>query len=195
MGLGIVVGVIALGFTVMQFFLPVFGLRALIPATGQSPSAAAVEPQLAAPVAPPSAVPTTTVPAASPSAAPQTHALEVPFEIDGLSLLMHRVGDGETFEVIDLKYKTTPEVIRALNPSVGASLWAGSVIVIASGMQAVDASLPGFKTHEVDEPTTTIDKVALEYNIDVALLMRYNGCADACELSKGDWVLIPVPKQ
>lgn len=189
--LAIVAGTAALGFAAWQFLPQISRLK--LPGMGGQATVAILPSETAAPAPSASAVPSATV-APSATALIQTHALEEPFEINGIKLLMHRVGGGETFDVLDETYGTTPEVIRSLNPSVGPSLWAKSVILIAPGLEVMDPSLPGFRLHEVREPTVTIERMAIVYNIDAALLMRYNGCTDNCTLSAGDWVLFPVVK-
>jgi hypothetical protein len=123
---------------------------------------------------------------------PQTRELEVPFVIDGHQLLMHRLGAGDMFSVVDAEYKTTPEVLRALNYSVRDMLMANIVIVIAPGLEVVDPTLPTFKVRQVDQPAATIDDLVQEYHVEAAVLRHYNGCSDACSFSVGDWILIPV---
>jgi hypothetical protein len=189
--LAIVIALAAIGFVAWRFFPQSLALLTGIPSL---PATATIEPSVT-PIPPTSSPVSTSTPAPTRTSVPWTHALDVPFEIDGHPLLLHRVGNGEMFDTIDSKYKTTPEVIRALNPSVAASLWADTVIVIAPGLEAVDPTLPSFRLHEVLEPTITIDELAVQYNIEAALLMRYNGCTDACQLSAGDWVLFPVMKK
>jgi hypothetical protein len=116
----------------------------------------------------------------------------VPFEIGGHKLLMHKVGAGDIFEMLEAKYDTTPEVLRALNYTLTGSLLGNTVILIAPGMQQVDPALPAFWVRPVDRPGLTIDDMAHIYHTDASALRRYNGCTGACSLSVGDWILIPV---
>ena len=129
------------------------------------------------------------------TALPQRHPLEVPFEIEGHELLLHWVGGGETFEEVNSKYRTSAEVIRSLNYSAQASLLANTVLVVAPALQIVDTSLPRFRVRQVGELPVTIEELALQFKVDAELVKRYNGCNDACPLTAGDWVLIPVVQQ
>lgn len=149
------------------------------------------------PTCPTSSVATPTLTPAFATLSPAaTHALEVPIEVDGRALILHRVGSGETFETVSAKYQTTAAAIRSLNYSIGASLFASSVIVIEPGQQTIDTALPSFLTHRVgDAPAISIDQVAAQFNVSAALMRRYNGCTYDCELVASDWVLIPVLQQ
>ncbi len=153
----------------------------------------------ATPTRTPTRTPTTTVthtPTNTPTLTPWPlrHPLEVPFDVDGHRLLLHWVSAGETFDSVNAKYRTTSEVIRSLNASVMASLWANTVIVLAPGLQTVDPELPTFRVLQVVQPPVpiTIDDLAIQFRVDPELLRRYNGCSDACPLASWDWVLIPV---
>ena len=132
-------------------------------------------------------VPTTTI-------VPQVHALEVAINVGDHRFLIHRVGAGETFEILARTYTTTSEVIRSLNYSMKPSLWANSVIVISPGLQTVDPTLPAFKTYQVTQQEMTIDELAGKLTIDPVLLRLYNACEDNCSLATGDWLILPVSK-
>lgn len=143
----------------------------------------------------------TKTPSATPSktptgtALPHRHSLEIPFDLNGHKLLLHWVGGGETFEMVEAKYGTTAEVIRSLNNCAKASLLANTVIVVVPGLRTADTTLPSFRVRQVGQPPVTIEELALQFNVDAALVKRYNGCTDACSLAAGDWVLIPVAQQ
>ena len=125
---------------------------------------------------------------------PQVHALEVSINVDDHKFLIHRVGVGETFEILAKTYTTTPEVIRSINYSMKPSLWANSVIVISPGLQTVDPALPAFKTYQVTKQGIMIDELAEKLTVDPALLRLYNACDDNCRLAVGDWLIIPISK-
>ena len=122
---------------------------------------------------------------------PQVHALEVPINVGDHKFLIHRVGVGETFEILAKNYTTTPDVIRSLNYSMRSSLWANSLIVISPGLQTVDLALPAFKTYQVSKQGIMIDELAGKLTVDPALLRLYNGCDD--NLSPGRWRLADRP--
>jgi hypothetical protein len=86
---------------------------------------------------------------------------------------------------------TTPQVTRALNYSMNASLRASTVIVIAPGLQAVDPSLLAFRVCEVTEAVTA-DELATK--VEAGLIERCDGCIDVCPVAVGDWVIIRIPK-
>jgi hypothetical protein len=201
-GTALAIGIVlaALGFGILRVFpnLVTDGLQLLqeLPAVmlplataANAPSVATMMPSTAACATPAS----TLVPSSIAPSLAGTHALEVPIEVDGRELILHRVGSGETFETISAKYQTAAAAIRSLNYSMGASLFASSVIVIEPGQQTIDTALPSFLTHRVgDAPAISIDQVAAQYNVSAALMRRYNGCTYDCELVASDWVMIPV---
>ncbi len=191
--LAFVVCLAALGFLASQLLPTIFAVRPLIPVTGGSLPPATIAPSMTALQSPASAsaVPTSTLIATS-TALPQTHTLEIPFDVDGHKLVMHRVGAGDIFDILDAKYETTPEVLRALNHSLTGSLLANTVIVIAPGLQTVDPALPSFRVREVTGAATTIDDLAQQYHVERTVLRHYNGCTDACSLEAGNWILVPV---
>jgi hypothetical protein len=185
----IAVCVMAIGYASFRYIPRAFSLPREDPLPAASVTAA-LSPTLP-PTATHSPVPTSTRTATG-TPVPPTHDLEVPFEIDGHKLLMHKVGAGDIFETIDAKYETTPDVLRALNYSLRATLLGNTVIVIAPGLQKVDPALPSFWVREVDGTAVTIDELAQQYHVDAAVLRHYNGFSGACSLSVGDWILIPV---
>jgi hypothetical protein len=189
--LALALGVMAVGYAAFRFIPQVFSF----------PGRAMSSPPVAATIAPSvtplpnatgtSAVSTSTLVPTS-TALPRVHALELPFEVDGHTLLIHRVGAGDMFDTIDKEYQTTAEVVRALNYPARVSLLANTVIVIAQGMQTMDPALPAFRVRQVDGSATTIDDLVQQYHVEAAVLNHYNGCSDACSFSVGDWILIPV---
>ena len=185
------IGILLLGMVGFQFFRqyvitpPMMTPSQTIP-TAIPPSATIILPTNS-PAPTSTFVPTTTI-------VPQVHALEVPINVGDHKFLIHRVGAGETFEILAKTYTTTPEVIRSLNYSMKPSLWANSVIVISPGLQTVDLALPAFKTYQVTAQAITIDELAGKLTIDPVLLRLYNACNDNCRLSAGDWLILPISK-
>jgi len=186
------IGLLLLGMLGFQYFrqyfvapLPTATSSQIVPATIR-PSATLIRPTNS-PAPTSTFVPTATL-------VPQVHALEVLINVGDHQFLIHRVGGGETFDILATTYATTPEVIRSINYSMKPSLWANSVIVISPGLKIVDSTLPGFKTYEVTEQETTIDDLAGQLKVDSVLLRLYNACVDNCRLAIGDWVIIPVSK-
>ena len=186
-----VIGLLLLGVVGFQFFRQYVGTPPAMTPSQMLPTAvppsATIIPPTNSPAPTSTFVPTTTL-------VPQVHALEVLINVDDHKFLIHRVGVGETFEILAKTYTTTPEVIRFLNYSMKPSLWANSVIVISPGLQTVDSALPAFKTYQVTAQTITIDELAGKLIIDSALLRLYNACDDNCRLSAGDWLIIPISK-
>jgi hypothetical protein len=142
----------------------------------------------------PSKTPTrSTLPA--PTAAPeQVHALEVPVEVDGRQLLIHRVMGGESFEALERTFATSTDVILALNYSLSSPLWANSLVVLAPGSTALDPATPAFQPYQVGEPEISLPELARKLDVDPSLLGRYNHCPDPCQLQAGDWLLVPRMK-
>ena len=185
------IGILLLGMVGLQFFRqnvitpPMMTPSQTIPTA--IPPSATIIPPTNSPAPTSTFVPTTTI-------VPQVHALEVPINVDDHKFLIHRVGVGETFEILAKTYTTTPEVIRSINYSMKPSLWANSVIVISPGLQTVDLALPAFKTYQVTAQAIMIDELAGKLTVDPTLLRLYNACNDNCRLSAGDWLILPISK-
>lgn len=121
----------------------------------------------------------------------QVYALEFPFKVGEYSFLLHRIREGENFEVLEATYVTSAAAILALNYSLSSPLWVDSVIVISPGLQAVDPQLPTFQPYELTDPPISIDELAQQLNVNEELLRYYNNCSDNCRLAAGDWLLVP----
>jgi len=186
------IGILLIGMVGFQFFRqyvvipPKMTPSQTIP-TSIPPSATIIITPTSSPAPTSTFVPTTTI-------VPQVHALEVPINVGDHKFLIHRVGGGETFEILAKTYTTTPEVIRSLNYSMKSSLWANSLIVISPGLQMVDPALPAFKTYQVTTQGISIDELAGKLTVDPTLLRLYNACDDNCRLAVGDWLIIPISK-
>ena len=202
--LAIAIGLALLVFTGWRVFPGYFGLSLpsapeMAPAASL-PALAVTVPASASPTRPsPTPVPATRTPARptkpAPTAVPgQVHALEVPIEVDGRQLLIHRVMGGESFEALERAYATSSDVILALNYSLSSPLWANSLVVLAPGSTALDPALPAFQPYQVGEPEITLAELARKLEVDPSLLGRYNNCPDPCQLEAGDWLLVPRMK-
>jgi hypothetical protein len=191
--LAVLIGLGAIGFGASQLLSANAGGNLLVPMTGASPSVATIASPLGAlqSLTTPSPFPTSMA-APTDTALPPPRALEEPFELDGTTLLMHRVRAGDMFETVDSEYRTAPEVLRALNYSLTGPLLANTVIVIAPGARIVDPALPSFMPRMVDAAPATIDDLAARYHVDAAALAHYNGCTPKCTFSPGEWILVPV---
>jgi hypothetical protein len=121
----------------------------------------------------------------------QVRALEFPLKVGEHSYVLHRIREGENFEVLEAMYVTSAEAILALNYSLSSPLWANSVIVISPGLQTVDLELPAFRPYEVTAQEIPIDELAQQLNVDPALLRYYNNCSDNCLVAAGDWLIVP----
>ena len=146
-------------------------------------------------------VPPTVAPTVTATAVPyQKHALEELFIIDDRTFVMHRIEAGEQTDIMLRKFTTSVEVIEAINYINPVNLipplplWVGRVIVLAPGMVKAEPNLPILEPYLVDEQDIKIDDLAAKLNIDIDQMRHYNGCFDACWLSKGEWVLVPHTK-
>jgi hypothetical protein len=119
------------------------------------------------------------------------YVLEFPFKVGEHTCLLHRVREGENFEVLEETYVTNAEIILSINDSLSSPLRAERVIVICPGLQTVDPAIPAFQTYEVTEAEVSIDELAQTLGADPALLRHYNRCITGCRLTAGDWVLVP----
>lgn len=167
---------------------------ALIPVTSSSmtPIPSKVTPSEAptkTPIAPTRTPPRT--PTVTPTSPQPTHTLEFPFKVGEQTYLLHRVREGENFEVLEETYVTSAGAILALNYSLSSPLWVNSVIVISPGLQVVDPKLPAFRPYEVTDKKISIDELAQQLYVNSDLLRYYNNCSDNCRLSAGDWLMVP----
>ncbi len=143
----------------------------------------------------PTAVPPTATPEPTQTLLPpQFHGLEIPVSVDGKQFLIHMVIEGDQMLFLARDYKTSIEVIQALNNGIPQALWAGTGIVIAPGMVEIDPPLPAFSTYKVTEIEIKIEALAVKLKTDPALFQHYNRCEPGCLLKKGDWVIVPVKK-
>jgi len=191
----IFIGILLLGLVGFIFFQKFVTPPLMIPQQTFPTQTVPTDIQPSATILPPtrSPAPTSTlVPTAT--SLPPVHALEVQIIVGDHKFIIHRVVEGQTFEMLAVTYTTTSEVIRALNPSLNPPLLANSAIVISPGLQSIDPALPAFQAYEVTEAEITIDELAGKLNVDPALLRHYNACDDNCRLAVGDWLIIPIPK-
>jgi hypothetical protein len=125
---------------------------------------------------------------------PQRHALEVPVIVNKQEYLIHRVMDGDGFDYLAKTYKTSVEVIRAINYLLPPAIWVNLPIVVSPGVTAVDPTLPALQAYEVFNDTISLDDLAVKLKVDAKLLRLFNNCPDGCTLAKGDWIIVPHTK-
>jgi len=124
---------------------------------------------------------------------PQKHALEVPVNVDGQDFVIHVVIGGEQLVLLARDYKTSIEAILALNYQIPETVWAGSAVVIAPGLQAAGPLKLSFSAYKVTDKEITVEDLATKLAVDPALLKRYTRCEQGCLLNSGDWVIVPHP--
>ena len=124
---------------------------------------------------------------------PQRHALEIPVKVDNQEYMIHLVMDGEGFDFLAKTYKTSVNVLKAINYSLPPAIWVNFPIVVAQGVTTINPALPALQAYKVVEQIS-IDDLAKKLQVDAALLKHFNACPDGCVLAKGDWVLIPHTK-
>jgi methylase of polypeptide subunit release factors len=104
--------------------------------------------------------------------------------------VVHRVLEGEGFISIAATYNTNEDAIRAVNYALGDSLWADTVLVIPLGQTDI-SGIPPMSVFLVSDEGMTIEALALEQNVDAALLRELNALPEGYILHQGEWVLIP----
>ena len=124
---------------------------------------------------------------------PRVHDLETLIQVGNLQFILHRVQTGEGYEILARKYNTTTSTIQALNDSTHPQIWAGFVVVLLPGVLSPDPAWPIFKAYQVLEKQISADDLATKLKVDPTALKYYNACADVCQLSIGDWLLVPYP--
>ena len=117
--------------------------------------------------------------------------LTTPFGPDH-SYLIHSVGQGESFASLENKYKTTREVIKAINSlSESDILSTGKRLVIMPG-QGNPVNLPIFKIVFLDQQMDVIE-IAGMYSSSVEDIRYYNALGQSDEsIPSGRWLIIPV---
>jgi hypothetical protein len=126
--------------------------------------------------------------------APQKHALETPIQVEKDQFLIHLAMDGEGFDYLAKNYKTSVDVIRAINYKLPPTVWVNMPVVISPGLTVVNSAWPAFQAYKVLDAEITIDLLANKLNVDAALLKKYNACLDGCMLKENDWVIVPYSK-
>jgi hypothetical protein len=122
---------------------------------------------------------------------PQVHALEVPIMVGTQPFLMHRVLEGEQILFLTKQHQTSLKVLEWINQTPPGPLIPDKVIVIAPGMMVIDQTLPPFEPYQVTDKETDIQGLAGKLGVDPEKLKYYNHCSEACQLVKGDWLLLP----
>jgi hypothetical protein len=125
---------------------------------------------------------------------PQRHALEVLVNVDNQNYLIHQAMVGDGFDYLAKTYKTSADVIRAMNYMLPPNIWENLPVVIAPGMTIADPSLPPLQAYKVLDQEISIDDLAKILLVDANLFRHYNACPDGCILVKGDWVIVPHNK-
>ncbi|HNB54110.1 MAG TPA: LysM peptidoglycan-binding domain-containing protein [Anaerolineales bacterium] len=106
---------------------------------------------------------------------------------------IHMVKAGESFTGIAALYKTTSEVLAAINPvNQGQTLWVDRPIVVAVGVTDL-TGLPQFNVYQT-EVEITLDALATQFGVDPELIRLYNVLSDTIpEIPAGRWLIIPLP--
>ena len=121
----------------------------------------------------------------------ELHLLDLPFNINTTSYLLHRVLAGETLEGLARKYSTSLDVIQKANLFITTPLWVGNVLVILPGTQTVDPAMPAFEPYQVPDAMIDLAALSTRLKVDPQLLQVYTDCQDSCQFDKGDWLMIP----
>ena len=103
-----------------------------------------------------------------------------PFGSGDLTLLVHKVREGESLGLIAELYNTTAEILTALNPRESPALWIDDVIVVCSGCKT-DPNLPPLEALFL-ESGVNLSELAQDCDCSVSDLQSWNA------LGPGDWV-------
>ena len=131
----------------------------------------------------------TPLPPTTTATLPPLHMIETPIGLER-QFVVHRVLEGEGFISIAATYNTNEDAIRAVNYALGDSLWADTVLVIPLGQTDV-SGIPPMSVFLVSDEGMTIEALALEQNVDAALLRELNALPEGYILHQDEWVLIP----
>ena len=131
----------------------------------------------------------TPLPPTTTATLPPLHMIETPIGLER-QFVVHRVLEGEGFISIAATYNTNEDAIRAVNYALGDSLWADTVLVIPLGQTDI-SGIPPMSVFLVSDEGMTIEALALEQNVDAALLRELNALPEGYILHQDEWVLIP----
>ncbi len=137
----------------------------------------------------PSATPTlmsTTKPTSlTPTVGP---GLETPFGPDAIYII-HQYLDGENLDVIAVKYKTTADVIRAINqPKNQSVIWGGTPLVIVVGELNVK-NVRSLQAILLDNDTR-LSYLADKYGMPIDELIRLNSLGSGDTASGKRWMVV-----
>jgi len=122
------------------------------------------------------------------------HQLDVPIGTD-LKFVIHKVLDGENFELYESRYGTSREAIIALSPNKEVPVWVDSLVVIPVGFTDA-AGLPVFVVYQVKEEERGIstEELAKRLGVDLKDFKYYNGMVENGDRPLvGDYFLVPRP--
>lgn len=114
-------------------------------------------------------------------------ALTEPFGPDN-KYIVHRVAIGESLPLLETRYLTTADVIRATNVMIG-SLQEGQLLLIMPG-QTETIDTPKLSTSLVSE-TISIEALASEIGVLYADLVYYNNLTQGQDIPAGRWIIYP----
>ncbi len=126
----------------------------------------------------------------TPTLTAKLYTLEVPFKVDNIGYVLHKVKSGESLTFLTDQYQTSVEAISALNYVLPVPLWEDWVVVVSPGVKSA-VGLPSFETYQVVDAGISIEELAKRLNVDPTMLKHYNLCDTVCHLKVGDWLVIP----
>jgi hypothetical protein len=106
---------------------------------------------------------------------------------------IHRVRQGWDIEKLASYYNTTVAAMMAVNYQIITPLYPGQVVIIP--VNQLDASgLPQFEIYQVAE-NITIEKMAVQLNVDPDQLRYFNRLETSDELMAREWIIVPREKK
>jgi hypothetical protein len=102
---------------------------------------------------------------------------------------IHRVQQGWNIEKLASYYSTTVAAMLAVNYKLITPLYPGQVVIIP--VNRIDVSgLPQFQAYQVKE-NTTMEKMAVQLNVDPAQLRYFNHFGMDDQLMAKEWIIVP----
>lgn len=114
--------------------------------------------------------------------------LETPFGTR--QCLVHQVAEGDTIERLSVRYKTTKDVLDAINTAQITPLWIGAYLVICPNQTEV-TDLPSFSTQMLSQRILVSD-LAAQTGIPESDIIAWNN-VETDWLEAGRWVILPQP--
>jgi hypothetical protein len=129
------------------------------------------------------------IPKTTPTQIPP-HSLEVPIGGNGQLYLIHKIVNGENLSTLTETYQTSLEAILAVNSTLVVPIRLDALVIIPLNNKEANG-LPKLEVYQITQNQITVEALADQLKMDLALFKSVNNLEDGEKLNQGSWVLIP----